>query len=85
MRCSTPRTASRYSDSFVRSLCGSAALQVRDLLATESSTLRCWRSRVSRTSGSVLVLSPNRRSNTTRGLFCVGSGVLRLFQLIVFV
>jgi hypothetical protein len=33
----------------------------------------------------VLVLSPNSRSKTTRGLFCVGSGVFWLFQLIVLV
>ena len=47
--------------------------------------LRCWRIRASRTFGSVLPLSPNRRSNTTRGLFCVGSGVFWLFHEIVFV
>ena len=40
---------------------------------------------MSRAFASVLVLSPNSRSNTTRGLFCVGSGVFWLFQLIVFV
>ena len=33
MRCSTSRIASRYSVSFVRSLCRQRALQVRDLLA----------------------------------------------------
>jgi hypothetical protein len=33
----------------------------------------------------VLPLSPNKRSNTTRGLFSVGSGVLALRQEIVFV
>jgi hypothetical protein len=33
----------------------------------------------------VLALSPKSRSKITRGLFCVGSGVFWLFQLIVFV
>ena len=47
---------------------------------TESSTLRCCRIRASRTFGSVLPLSPNSRSNTARGLFCVGSGVFALCQ-----
>ena len=58
-----------------RSLCGSAPCRCATSSLTESSTLRCWRSRASRTFGSVLLLSPNSRSNTTRGLFCVGSGV----------
>ena len=35
--------------------------------------------------GLVLPLSPNRRSKSTRGLFCVGRGVLALFQEIVLV
>jgi hypothetical protein len=38
-----------------------------------------------RTFGSVVSASPNRRSNTTRGLFCVGSGVFALFHTIVLV
>ena len=64
---------------------GSAPCRCATSSLTESSTLRCWRSRASRTLGSVLPLSPNSRSNTTRGLFCVGSGVFWLFQLIVLV
>ena len=41
--------------------------------------------RARRTAGSVLPLSPNIRSNTTRGLFSIGSGVVRLRQQMVFV
>jgi xanthine/CO dehydrogenase XdhC/CoxF family maturation factor len=37
------------------------------------------------TLGSVVSASPKSRSNTTRGLFCVGRGVLALFQTIVLV
>ena len=35
--------------------------------------------------GSVLPLSPNSRSNTARGLFSIGSGVVGLRQEIVLV
>src|SRR4030095_8894832 len=45
---------------------------------TESSTLLSCLIRASRAFASVLPLSPNRRSNTTRGLFSVGSGVFAL-------
>ena len=71
--------------SFVRSLWGSTPWSCATSSPTESSTLRCWRSRASRAFGSVLALSPKSRSKITRGLFWVGSGVFRPFQLIVFV
>ena len=41
--------------------------------------------RASRARVSVLPLSPNRRSNTARGLCCIGSGVFALRHEIVFV
>src|SRR6185312_12282929 len=52
---------------------------------TESSTLFCCCRRASLALALVLPLSPNSRSNNTRGLFCVGSGVPALFQEIVLV
>ena len=62
------------------------ALQMRDLLALRNRGRSAARwMRASRAFGSVLPLSPNRRSNTTRGLFCANRGVLALFQEIVLV
>ena len=52
---------------------------------TESSRLLSCRMRALRAFGSVLPLSPNSRSNTTRGLFSVGSGVFALRHEMVFV
>ena len=52
---------------------------------TESSMLRSCCIRARRAFGSVLPLSPNSRSNTTRGLFSIGSGVVALRQEMVFV
>ena len=72
--------------SFVRSLCGSAPSRC----ATSSrhgieDALLLHACDPAALSGPVLPLSPNSRSNTRRGLFCVGSGVLALFQLMVLV
>ena len=47
--------------------------------------LRSARSRAARTRASVVPPSPNSRSNTTRGLFSIGSGVVGLRHAIVFV
>ena len=47
--------------------------------------LRSSAMRVRRTTGSVLPLSPNSRSKTTRGSFSMGSGVVGLRQEIVLV
>ena len=52
---------------------------------TESSKLPSLRRRARRTAGSVLPLSPNIRSKTTRGLFSMGSGVDSLLHAIVLV
>ena len=52
---------------------------------TESSKLASFSSRAFRTAGSVLPLSPKSRSNTARGLFSMGSGVVSFAQEIVFV
>jgi hypothetical protein len=48
---------------------------VREPSLTESSTTSLLAQASHADARSVLVLSPNSRSNTTRGLFCVGSGV----------
>ena len=47
--------------------------------------LRSSAMRALRTAGSVLPLSPNSRSKTTRGLFSIGSGVVGLRHEMVFV
>ena len=52
---------------------------------TKSRMLRSWRRRASRAFTSVLSVAPNRRSNTARGLFSIGSGVVGVRQAIVFV
>ena len=69
-----------------RSLCAERALQLRDLLAhrIEHAALLAGCAPAA-PCGSVLPLSPNSRSNTARGLFSVGSGVLALRQEIVLV
>ena len=41
--------------------------------------------RAARAWGSVLPVVPNRRSNTARGSFSIGSGVVGVFQAIVLV
>ena len=46
--------------------------------------LRCSSMRLSRISASVLPLSPNNRSNSARGLFSIGSGVVGVRHAIVF-
>ena len=50
---------------------------------TKSRMLRSFRIRARRTAGSVLPLAPNKRSNTARGLFSIGSGVVGVRQAIV--
>ena len=47
---------------------------------TESRMLRRCAIRAWRAAGSVVSLSPNRRSNTARGLFSIGSGVVAARQ-----
>src|SRR5207244_13078318 len=47
--------------------------------------LRSRRSRESRVAASVLPLVPNRRSNTARGSFSIGRGVVGVRHAIVFV
>ena len=46
--------------------------------------LRFCASRARRVAGSVLSLAPNIRSNTARGLFSIGSGVVGVRHAIVF-
>ncbi len=54
------------------------------LSVTESSRLRSFRMRASRALRSVLPPSPNSRSNTTRGLCSIGSGVVGELHAMVF-
>ena len=59
-------------------------LQAGDLVrVTESRMLRSFWMRASRAAGSVLSLAPNSRSNTARGSFSIGSGVVGVRQEIV--
>src|SRR6266699_1056676 len=76
IRRSTSRMASRYSVTLVRSLEPSPFRMPLASWKRESRMLRSLRIRASRTFGSVLLLSPNRFSNTARGWFSIGIGVV---------
>ena len=75
MRRSMSRTASRYSPSRAASLGPRPRLRSAAFPRTESRRLRRRLARARRAAGSVLPPSPNMRSNTTRGLCSIGSGV----------
>ena len=85
MRRSMSRTPSRYSSTLRLSAGPISRLRSATFPVTESRIERSRAMRARRTAGSVLPLSPNIRSNTTRGLFSIGSGVVRLRQQMVFV
>ena len=82
MRRSISRTLSRYSVTRLRSFAprpfckrGTAAVTASRMLS--SSSMRARRS-------GTVPPSPNRRSNTTRGLISIGSGVVGVRHEIVF-
>src|SRR5437773_6494911 len=68
--------ASAYSVTLSRSRGPRPALNRASSLVTASRKLRSSRMRARRTRGSVAPLSPNSRSNTARGLFSIGRGVV---------
>ena len=65
IRCSTSRTESKYSSSFVRSPAPTLEARRRASSRTESRMLLVLRTRASRSA--LLPPSPNSRSNTSRG------------------
>ena len=79
------RSASRYSSSLLRSLPPMTSSRSLSASFTLSRMLRSRRMRASRASRSVLPLVPNSISNTARGSFSVGSGVVGVRQEIVLV
>ena len=78
MRRSMSRMASRYCVTLVRSPGPSTRWKSATSCASESRMLRSSRIRASRASGVVLSVSPNSRSNTARGWFSIGSGLVGL-------
>ena len=82
MRRSISRTSSRYSLRRVRSAAGEFFLQTGDLVHHRIEKADRSVAPRARRCASVLP-SPNRRSNTTCGLFSIGSGTVGDFQEIV--
>ena len=82
MRRSTSRTLSRYSATRSRSDAPSCRRRSDTSPVTQSRMLRSRRRSTSRSAA--VPPSPNRRSNTTRGLFSIGSGVVGVRQEIVY-
>src|SRR5438132_310216 len=76
MRRSISRTESRYSVTRLRSLELRPRSKVDTRSSTESRMLRFLLISASRAAESVLSLDPKSRSNTARGLFSIGSGVV---------